>query len=49
MEYKMVFTAVSESAVNQSAPLHRLAAKNQIKTLETEEADALDDGNTFDL
>ena len=36
VEYKMTFPEVSEAARSGSLPLHRLAAKNQIKLLEIE-------------
>ena len=41
----MVFPEIAEATVNESAPVHRLAAKAQIKLLETEAAGLLADGN----
>ena len=38
IHYNTKFPLSSKAEVCKSAPLHRLAAKSQIKTLETEEA-----------
>ena len=38
VHFKMKFPLASSVETDQSAPLHRLAAKTQIKELETEEA-----------
>ena len=38
IHYKTKFPLSSKAEVCKSAPLHRLAAKSQIRTLETEEA-----------
>ena len=44
MDFKMEFTVPTQSEINESAPLHRLAAKTQIKILETEESEIADSG-----
>ena len=44
VDFKMGFTVPTESEINESAPLHRLAAKTQIKILETEESEIANAG-----
>ena len=44
MQYKMTFSLSQETVVSVTSPLHRLAAKEQIKMLETEEAEMLSGG-----
>ena len=44
MDFKMEFTVPTQSEINESAPLHRLAAKTQIKILETEESEIANSG-----
>ena len=47
----MGFSVTHQTVVNPCAPLHRLAAKTQIKILESEEAEILSNGklNIFTL
>ena len=47
MQYKMAFTLSQETVVSVTSPLHRLAAKEQIKMLETEEAELLSGGTVL--
>ena len=44
MQYIMTFSLSQETVVSLTSPLHRLAAKEHIKMLETEEAEMLSGG-----
>ena len=49
VDFRMEFAVPTQSEINESAPLHRLAAKTQIKILETEESEVANDGQWLNL